>query len=54
MNFYILLLLGGYATGFETTVCNCNKPIRQEHLLIDDDQCQPILRPTQRDADYAV
>jgi hypothetical protein len=54
MNIYILLLLTVYASAFETTVCNCKNPIRQEHLRIDDDHCQPIRRPTQRNADYAV
>jgi hypothetical protein len=54
MTIYILLLLSVYAAAFETTICNCKDPILQEHLRIDDDQCQPICRPTQRNADYAV
>jgi hypothetical protein len=54
MTIYLLLLLSVYAVAFETTICNCKDPIRQEHLRIDDDKCQPIRRPTQRNADYAV
>lgn len=54
MTIYILLLLSVYAAAFETTICNCKDPIRQEHLRIDDDHCQPIRHPTQRNADYAV
>ena len=54
MKLFILLPSGAYAAGFETTICNCTTPIRQEHLRIDDDHCQPIRRPTQRKANYAV
>ena len=54
MKLFILLLFGPYAVGFEITICNCPTPIRQEHLRIDDDHCQPILRPTQHKANYAV
>lgn len=54
MKLFILILCGVYTTGFETTICNCTIPIRQEHLRIDDDHCQPIRRPTQRNANYAV
>ena len=54
MKLFISLLCGAYAAGFETTICNCTTPIRQEHLRIDDDHCQPIRRPTQRKANYAV
>ena len=54
MKLFILILCGVYTAGFETTICNCTIPIRQEHLRIDDDHCQPIRRPTQRNANYAV